>query len=73
MVHEVRDVIFMERGFDNRVVSRKTMQKAVSEVIPVSEEETSDKEISDEENGDLELDQNVPEIVQESQPQLRLI
>ena len=71
MVREVRDVTFMEKDFDNRVVDTKTIQKGVNEVIPVSEKEISEEEMLVEGNQDLELDQNFQGIVQEDQPQLR--
>ena len=50
MVHEAIDVIFMERDSDNCVANTKTMQKEVSKVIPVSEKDTSDEEMSIEGN-----------------------
>ena len=50
MVHEARDVIFMERDSDNCVANTKTMQKEVSKVIPVSEKDISDEEMSIEGN-----------------------
>jgi len=71
MVHEARDVLFMEKDFDIRVADAKTIHKEINTVIPVSETEISDKEMSIERNQDLELDQNIREIVQEDHPQLR--
>ena len=65
MVHEARDVIFMERDFKNRVGDTKTIQKEGTKVIPVSEKEISDEDMSIEGNQDLEIDQNIQEIVQE--------
>jgi len=71
MVHEARDVLFMARDFDISVADVKTMQKEINTIIPVSETEISDKEMSIEGNQDVELDQNIREIVQEDHPQLR--
>ena len=50
ILHESRDVIFMERDFDNRIDAAKSIQRECNtEEIPVFEEETSDEEILEKE------------------------
>ena len=70
-VHESRDVIFMEKDFNNRTVAERSVQESNSKATPVCEEDMSDEEASIDKNQDVQLERNEEEVIEEDQPPLR--